>query len=68
MAIGVPEIMMRLVPAGKTLTPSAMRCSSSSASLLHISAQRTGSSKKAICIMSRASLPEMGMTSLLRQL
>ena len=36
-----------VVPAGTKLTPSAMRCSSSSASLLHIWAQRTGSSKTA---------------------
>ncbi len=61
MASGVPVTRMRFVPAGNTLTPSAMRCSSSSASLFAISAQRAGSSKNAICIMSRASLPLMGM-------
>ena len=43
-----------------------MRSSSSSASLLAISAQRFGSSKNAICIMSRASLPLMGTGSALR--
>lgn len=32
MDIGVPVIRMRFVPSGNTLTPSAMRCSSSLAS------------------------------------
>lgn len=49
------------MPSGNTLTPSAMRCSSSSASSLAFCAQRAGSSKKAIWVMSRRSLAEMGM-------
>lgn len=40
--MGVPVIRMRFVPSGNTLTPSAMRCSSSSASSLAFCAQRAG--------------------------
>ena len=36
--------------------------------MLHIWAQRTGSSKKEICIISSASRPEMGRQAALRQL
>ena len=54
------------MPAGTTPSPRSMRASSSSASLFAVSAQRTGSSKNAICIMSRASLPLMGTGSALR--
>ncbi len=43
--MGVPVIRMRFVPSGNTLTPSAMRCSSSSASSLAFCAQRAGSSR-----------------------
>ena len=60
MARGVPVTRILLVPSGQTETPSSILFSSSSASLLHISAQRTGSSKKAICIIRRASLPLIG--------
>ena len=66
MASGVPVIRMRFVPAGTTPSPRSIRASSPSASLFAVSAQRTGSSKNAICIMSRASLPLMGTGSALR--
>ena len=55
-ARGVPVIRIRFVPSGTTDTPSLIRCSSSSARRLHIWAQRTGSSKKEIWVMSRACL------------
>ena len=65
--MGVPARRMRFVPAGATPTPSAIRFSSSSAKALAISVHLCGSSKKAICIISKASLPLIGAGSALRQ-
>ena len=40
--MGVPVMRMRFVPSGNTLTPSAIRCSSSSAGSFAFCAQRAG--------------------------